>query len=110
MIRKLFAQKKTDIIFSIKNLLVEEHLMRIEIKRLRGLLNSKADNVMNLETRRLQLQTVMNNLNNLSIFIYLFMLLKNVEVKSQFINQHFVNNYVMKKAKQVKYQHNYMIE
>ena len=32
--------------------------MRIEIKRLRGLLNSKADNVMNLETRRLQLETV----------------------------------------------------
>lgn len=32
--------------------------MRIELKRLRGSLNSKADNVMNLETRRLQLQTV----------------------------------------------------
>lgn len=38
--------------------MVDEHLMRIELKRLRGLLNSKADNVMNLETRRLQLQTV----------------------------------------------------
>ena len=32
--------------------------MRIEIKRLRSLLNTKADNVMNLETRRLQLETV----------------------------------------------------
>ena len=38
--------------------------MRIEIKRLRSLLNSKADNVMNLETRRLQLETV----ENLSFF------------------------------------------
>ncbi|CAF4974354.1 unnamed protein product, partial [Rotaria socialis] len=31
--------------------------MRIELKRLRGLLNSKADTIMTLETRRLQLQT-----------------------------------------------------
>jgi hypothetical protein len=83
--------------------------MRIELKRLRSLLNSKADNVMNLETRRLQLQTVINYLNNSSIFIYLFRLLKNVEVKFQFINQHFVNKFVMKKEKQVKSQHNYMI-
>ena len=47
-------------VYIFKNLLVDEHLMRIEIKRLRSLLNSKADNVMNLETRRLQLQTVNN--------------------------------------------------
>ena len=32
--------------------------MRIEIKRLRSMLNGKADTVMNLETRRLQLETV----------------------------------------------------
>ena len=32
--------------------------MRIEIKRLRGMLNGKADTVMSLETRRLQLETV----------------------------------------------------
>ncbi|CAF0852507.1 unnamed protein product [Rotaria sp. Silwood1] len=49
LIKKLTDEKE--------NLLVEEHLMRIELKRLRTLLNSKADNVMNLETRRLQLQT-----------------------------------------------------
>ncbi len=54
----LQKEKKTTDIILFKNLLVEEHLMRIEIKRLRGLLNNKADNVMNLETRRLQLQTV----------------------------------------------------
>ncbi|CAF0821827.1 unnamed protein product [Adineta steineri] len=49
LIRKLNDEKE--------NLLVDEHLMRIEIKRLRSLLNSKSDNVMDLETRRLQLQT-----------------------------------------------------
>ncbi|CAF0900037.1 unnamed protein product [Adineta ricciae] len=49
LIKKLNEEKE--------NLLVDEHLMRIEIKRLRGLLNTKADNVMNLETRQYQLQT-----------------------------------------------------
>ncbi|UJR23536.1 hypothetical protein I4U23_026526 [Adineta vaga] len=49
LLRKLNEEKE--------NSLVDEHLMRTEIKRLRSLLNSKADNVMNLETRQLQLQT-----------------------------------------------------
>ncbi len=47
--------------------------MRIELKRLRGLLNSKADNVMNLETRRLQLQTVKKFLLIHFLFSYLFL-------------------------------------
>jgi hypothetical protein len=56
--------------------------MRIEIKRLRALLNSKSDNVMNLETRRLQLQTVNKNDNSFIIISsYLSRLLKNVVVK-----------------------------
>ncbi|CAF0814550.1 unnamed protein product [Didymodactylos carnosus] len=48
-IQKLNEQKE--------NLLVEEHLMKIEIKRFRTSLYSHSDTVMTLETRKLQLQT-----------------------------------------------------
>jgi len=42
-----------------QELMVEENLMKLELKRLRDQLNYKADSVYSLETRKLQLETAM---------------------------------------------------
>lgn len=41
-------------------MMVDENILKLEIKRLRGMLNFKADEVFDLEKRRLQLETVMS--------------------------------------------------
>lgn len=41
-------------------MMVDQNILKLEIKRLREMLNSKADEVFDLEKRRLQLETVLN--------------------------------------------------
>ena len=41
-----------------QSLMVDESILKLEIKRLRETLSSKADNVLSLEQRKLQLETV----------------------------------------------------
>lgn len=43
-----------------KDMMVDQNILKLEIKRLREMLNSKADEVFSLEKRRLQLETVLN--------------------------------------------------
>ncbi|XP_048746440.2 coiled-coil domain-containing protein 39-like isoform X1 [Ostrea edulis] len=47
------------IIRNKQDMMVDENILKLEIKRLRGMLNFKADEVFDLEKRRLQLETAM---------------------------------------------------
>ena len=48
----------TKIIKGKQNLMVDQNVLKLELKRLRDMLNERADEVFSLEKRRLQLETV----------------------------------------------------
>lgn len=52
------------LIGSKQQMMVDENILKLEIKRLRDMLNSRADDVWTLEKRRLQLETAMKERRN----------------------------------------------
>ena len=62
--------------------MVDENILKLEVKRLRDLLNSKADEVMSLEQRKLQLDTAMKERRN-EILVHKDMLRAQLKVANE---------------------------
>ena len=60
----------TKIIKGKQNLMVDQNVLKLELKRLRDMLNERADEVFSLEKRRLQLETVSSLLRPYSRSIF----------------------------------------
>ena len=63
-IKKLLQNTQLD----LQDLMVDENILKLEIKRLRDILNEKADTVLSLEKRKLQLETAMKERRHEVIF------------------------------------------
>lgn len=81
-------RERKKVVAAKQNLMVDENILKLEIKRLRDTLSSKADNVFNLEKRKLHLETAMNQRRH-EINIHKDMLkaqIKSAEVERQTVS------------------------
>lgn len=81
-------RERKKVVAAKQDLMVDENILKLEIKRLRDTLSSKADNVFNLEKRKLQLETAMNQRRH-EINIHKDMLkaqIKSAEVERQTVS------------------------
>lgn len=78
----LLCRTRVSVVFFHQDSMVEKGLLKMEVQRLRNLLYDRADGVLTLEKRRLQLQAAMKEREE-EIRVYREMLVKQVKLTEQ---------------------------
>lgn len=78
----LLCCTRVNVVFFYQDSMVEKGLLKMEVQRLRDLLYDRADGVLTLEKRRLQLQAAMKEREE-EIRLYREMLVKQIKLTEQ---------------------------